>query len=186
MNNVKTNFKMFLWMSLLTGVLYPLLLTGIGYLLMPHKSGGSFLTSEGKIIGSTLIGQKFESEKYFWGRPSSSGYNPLPSEGSNLGPTSALLKQQVSQREAFLLKAHGLPEGAWIPRELLFASGSGLDPHISPHTAHFQIERILKARGLDPKATRSQVEKLVKEFTYKNSYTNVLELNLALDKVLRQ
>src|SRR5262245_28899624 len=95
---IGNNLRMFLWLTLLTGLLYPLIITGIAGLLMPRKAAGDFIVLKGKTVGSSLIGQKFESEKYFWGRPSAIDYNPLPSRGSNLGPTSAVLKKAVAER----------------------------------------------------------------------------------------
>ncbi|MCE5318688.1 MAG: potassium-transporting ATPase subunit KdpC [Parachlamydia sp.] len=182
---MKTACRLFLWMVLLTGIAYPLLITGIAYIAFKHQSEGDFINVDGKPVGARLIAQKFESEKYFWPRPSSIDYNPLPSGGSNLGPTSVALKKTVEERKSALTKAH---PGNEIPSELLFASGSGLDPHISPQTAYYQVDRIVKARGLDPQKGKEALEKLILSHTegrhlafLGNPCVNVLMLNLALD-----
>lgn len=182
------SLRMFVWMSLITGILYPLLITAIAQLTMPHQASGSFISKNGKTVGSTLISQKFVSDKYFWGRPSAIDYNPIPSGGSNLGPTSAALKKAVEERQSVISKAQGLTDVKSIPSELLFASGSGLDPHISPATAHFQIDRIVKARGLDAKTGKESIAKLIEKYTERRRLwflgepvVNVLKLNLALD-----
>lgn len=173
---------MFVWMTLLAGLAYPLLITGMAQLTMKTKADGDMMYSKGKIVGSKWIAQKFESDKYFWPRPSSIDYNPLPSGGSNLGPTSSALKKAVEERKEKISRGKKVD----IPSELLFASGSGLDPHISLSTAYFQIDRIIKARGLD----RQSLENLIKDMTIKRSMgfigepcVNVLELNIALDNL---
>ncbi len=183
------NLKMFLWLSVLTGILYPCLITGIAYLTMPAKAGGSLVISHGKIVGSELIAQKIVGEGYFWPRPSAIDYKPLPSGGSNLGPTSAALKKAVDERKAALIQTHHLQANAAIPSDLLFASASGLDPHISLPAAYFQISRVLQARGIEPEAGRAAVKKMIENAASGRSlgfigerYVNVLLLNLALDE----
>lgn len=180
------NLRMFIWMTLLTGIVYPLVVMGIAYMTMRHKAEGSLVTANGKIIGSGLIAQKFAGEKYFWPRPSFVDYNPLPSGGSNLGPTSAELKKKVDERRSLLTKAFGVKDPANLPNELLFASGSGLDPHIRPETAFFQAERIAKARNIDP----NDVIELIYVYTQTpflgfigTTCVNVLLLNQGLDKI---
>lgn len=183
LKKIGTNVRMFLWMTLLTGVIYPLLITIVAQLIMKHKADGNFLSSKGKIVGAPLIAQKFESDGYFWARPSAIDYNPLPSGGSNLGPTSAKLKKAVEERQAKILKAHG-GEKDNIPAELLFASGSGLDPHIKASTAYFQIERIAKSRGIENNQIKSLIDsKLIPPHLswLDRGYVNVLLLNHALD-----
>jgi K+-transporting ATPase ATPase C chain len=168
--------RLFLLLTLITGILYPLFITLIAQMTMQSKAEGSILVIDGKSIGSHLIAQKFESDKYFWGRPSSNNYNPLSSGGSNLSLTNKALKKAVDERKEKILKAHGTEKA---PAELLFASASGLDPHISIDTAYFQIDRIAKARNLE----KEKIKKLIDERrTY--SYVNVLEINLALDQLL--
>jgi potassium-transporting ATPase KdpC subunit len=185
MKKIWNNVRMFLWMTFLTGIIYPLLITAIAQLTMKQKADGDFLASKEKIVGAALIAQKFESDKYFWARPSSIDYNPLPSGGSNLGPTSAALKKAVEERQEKIIKSHEVTKDK-IPTELLFSSGSGLDPHISLSTAYFQVERIAKARGLESK----DIKNLIDYMTIKRSLgflgedcVNVLLLNKALDEL---
>lgn len=185
MKIIIASLRMLLCLSLLTGVLYPLLITGIASLTMKQKAEGGFISAHGKIVGAKLIAQKFEEDKYFWGRPSSIDYSPLPSGGSNLAPTSAALKKIVEERQVKLQKAHPQAKGE-IPRELLFASGSGIDPHLSVKAVRFQADRVAKARGLESKF----IESLIDHMTIKPSlgfleegYVNILLLNLKLDEV---
>ena len=169
-------------MTILTGLIYPLLIMFIAHVTMPKKAKGSLVVHKGKIVGSALIGQKFESEKYFWPRPSFVDYNPLPSGGSNLGPTSADLKKEVEKRRSIL---ENLYKTNKIPSELLFASGSGLDPHLTPQGAYFQIERVAGERKIEGKRLRELIDALTQKrrFGFLGSkYVNVLKLNLALDE----
>lgn len=189
MNQIWNNFKLFLWLTLVTGIIYPLLITGIAQLTMKKKADGDFISYNGKIIGAKLISQKFESKKYFWPRPSAVEYNPLPSGGSNLGSTSAALKKVINDRKQKILQTNNNVSND-IPSELLYASGSGLDPHISPATAHFQIDRIIKARGLDNKTGKQELKDLIDRMTLQRRFgflgqpcLNVLMLNKALDEL---
>ena len=184
-----TALKLIVLMTIILGILYPLVITGITQAIFPHRAKGSLLVTEGKVIGSALIGQKFESERYFWPRPSAIDYNPLPSGGSNLGPTSAELQKQIASRRSMLLKAHALSEKTIIPLDLLFTSGSGLDPHISPEAAKFQVNRVARARGFD-RNTENRLNQLIGEYTEPRTLLilgetriNVLKLNLALDSL---
>lgn len=181
------SLRMLLLMLLITGVAYPLLITLVAQVTMHHKANGSFISVDGKTVGSRLIGQKFASDKYFWGRPSASDYNSLQSGGSNLGAGSAVLKKNVEERRAHLARSGG--SSAVIPSDLLFASGSGLDPHISVEAALFQKERISKARGYTGEAANN-FDRLVERLIEKRTFgfvgvpcVNVLELNLALDEL---
>lgn len=178
--------RIFLWMTFLTGVAYPLLITICAQLTMKHKADGNLLTSKGKTVGALLIAQKFESDRYFWARPSAIDYTPLPSGGSNLGPTSAALKKAVEERQAKMIHAHPMVSKDKIPAELLFTSGSGVDPHITISTAYFQSERVAQARGL----ANQEIKNLIDQMSIKPSlgflgktYINVLMLNLALDEL---
>ena len=186
MKSLGLSIRFLLWMTLLTGIIYPFVITAIGQIAMKHAASGSLLEHKGKVVGSSLIAQKFESEKYFWPRPSANDYNGLASGGSNLGPTSADLKKAIEKRKAAILKAHSGTDASKIPPELLFASGSGLDPHISPEAADFQIDRIAKARGLG----KEDIKKLVQNNTQGPFLqflgppcVNVLTLNIALDEL---
>jgi K+-transporting ATPase ATPase C chain len=185
MKKMWKNVRMFLWMTCLTGIIYPLFITAIAQLTMKQKANGNFISSKEKVMGATLIAQKFESDKYFWARPSSIDYNPLPSGGSNLSPTSIALKQAVKERQDKILKVHHVDKDK-IPSELLFASGSGLDPHINISTAYFQIERISKSRGIESKNIKDLVDKMTTQpflGFLGESYVNVLLLNQALDEL---
>ena len=181
--------KFLLVMTILTGIMYPLFMTGLAQVSYPSKANGSLITKDGKIIGSELIGQKFDSSIYFWSRPSAIGYNPVPSGASNYGPTSDTLKKLVSSRRAFFAKMNSVQDPLSTPKEMAFASGSGLDPHISPEAAVMQIERISSARHFD----NNQKEKLQKKiidltenpqfFFLGEPRINVLMLNLELNKI---
>lgn len=187
MKHVGPAIKIFLFFTVVTGFVYPAVVTGVGRVLFPRQACGGFLTRNGQIVGANLIGQKFVSEKYFWGRPSSVDFNPLSSGGSNLGPTSQALQKAVKDRAEQVRKRHGLPEDASVPQELLFASGSGLDPEISPETAYFQVDRIAKARGLPDKQKLVELIKSSQKGAdlgfLGEPRVNVLNLNLALDEL---
>lgn len=189
MKNFIIALKLLILMTFFLGIIYPLVITGITQAIFPHKANGSLLTLNGKVIGSALLGQKFESERYFWPRPSAIYYNPLPSGGSNLGPTSSDLEKQISQRRSKLLETNGMSDGTIIPLDLLFASASGLDPHISPQAAKFQVKRIALARGFDANS-ENELYKLVDRHIEPRVLQllgepriNVLRLNLALDSL---
>ena len=178
----------FIALSLLTGVLYPLCVTGVAQLIFPVQANGSLMIREGKPVGSELIGQPFDDPKYFWGRPSATPdfpYNSASSSGSNLGPSNPALAEAVRARVQALQKAD--PENqSPVPIDLVTSSGSGLDPHISPAAARYQTSRVARARGL----SEDQVRRLVDEFTEPRQWgllgeprVNVLNLNLALDRL---
>ncbi|MGQ0601702.1 MAG: potassium-transporting ATPase subunit KdpC [Anaerolineales bacterium] len=182
-------FRMLLALTLLTGIAYPLAMTGLAQVLFPRQANGSLVRVNETVVGSELIGQALDDERYFWPRPSAVGYNPLPSGGSNLGPTSAALKDAVAEREAALRAAHTLATGAPVPADLLHASGSGLDPHISAAAAQLQLERVAAARNFT-EAQRGQLSDLVAQFTeppqfglFGQSRVNVLLLNVAVDGI---
>lgn len=171
--------------TVLTGVIYPLAVTGLAQLVFPHQANGSLIVNDGQIVGSELIGQSFDDPKYFWGRPSATAYNPLPSSGSNLGPTNPALADAV-QRRITALRAADPDNTLPIPVDLVTASASGLDPHLSVAAARYQIARVAQARGL----SEEQVRQLVEQFTEGRTFgllgeprVNVLKLNLALDDV---
>jgi|APHig6443717497_1056834.scaffolds.fasta_scaffold74277_2 K+-transporting ATPase ATPase C chain len=183
--------KFLLVMTILTGIIYPFLMTGLAQLIFPARANGSLVMKDGKIAGSELIGQKFDSIIYFWPRPSAIDYNPVPSGASNLGPTSDKLKKQVEERRRLFATSNSLTDTKAIPKEMLFASASGLDPHISPESALLQLDRVAGARNLDERQIQ-KVKQLIKNKTQGPQYflfgeprINVFELNLALDS-LRQ
>jgi len=176
-------------MTILTGIVYPLFMTGVAQLIFPSKANGSLIKKDGKIIGSELIGQKFDSSIYFWSRPSSIEYNPIPSGASNYGPISDTLKKQVTARRVLLAKMNSISDPLILPKEMLFASASGLDPHISPKAALLQVDRVAKARNLNTIQKQKLVQS-VKNLTEMPQFlvlgeerVNVLILNLELYKI---
>lgn len=186
---LRHSLKMCLWMIVVTGIVYPLLVTLIAQLTMPYKANGSLIVVKDQVVGSHLIGQRFDSDQYFWGRPSAVGYDAASSGGSNLGPISLQLKNQVSERKQHLLDKHPGKQVSEVPSDLLFASGSGLDPHITLEAANFQKGRIAKARNFDD-ASIQKLTRLIEQLTVKKTFgflgvpcLNVLELNLALDEL---
>jgi K+-transporting ATPase ATPase C chain len=181
--------KFLLVMTIVTGIFYPLLLTGLAQLCYPSKANGSLIIKDGRIIGSELVGQKFDDSIYFWSRPSAIDYNPVPSGASNLGPTSNTLKKQVSTRRGLFAKMNSVTDTLNIPKEMIFASGSGLDPHISPEAATMQVDRISQARHFDNNQ-KQRLLQTIKELTEKPQFLilgeeriNVLMLNLKLDRI---
>jgi K+-transporting ATPase ATPase C chain len=175
-------------LTVIVGIGYPLLVFGVGQAVFRGAADGSTVSSGGRVVGSALIGQNFTNPSYFAGRPSAAGggYDPSSSGASNLGPTSATLDQQVRTRLAALLEANPGTTAADVPSELVTASGSGLDPDISPAGADFQVNRVAAARHLDPASVRELVDDHVQGRTFGlfgEPHVNVLELNLALDRL---
>jgi potassium-transporting ATPase KdpC subunit len=183
--NLITAVLMTLLTTLLFGLLFPLVITGLARVLFPDKADGQLLTRNGKVVGSRLIGQSFSSPGYFHSRPSSAGtgYDAGNSSGSNLGPTNQSLIARV-QGDADRLQAEN--PGVAIPMDLLTSSGSGLDPHISPEAAEFQVPRIARERGLSEDVVREAVRQHseARQFGFLGEpRVNVLELNLTLDEI---
>ena len=183
---LRPSLLMLLVMTVITGVLYPLAVTGVAHVMFPHQADGSLIVRDGHVVGSRLIGQSFDDPRYFWGRPSATSpqpYNGASSAGSNLGPTNPALAAAVRQRIAALRAAD--PGNAQpVPVDLVTASASGLDPEISPAAAQYQLARVARARHLDV----AQVRQLVAARTqgrwlglFGEPRVNVLALNLALD-----
>jgi K+-transporting ATPase ATPase C chain len=181
--------KFLLLMTILTGIIYPLLMTGIAQLIYPSKANGSLIMKESKIIGSELIGQNLDSTIYFWSRPSDIGYNPIPSGASNLGPASDALRKLVTSRLDLFAQSNSIIDKLTIPKEMIFASASGLDPHIPPEGALIQVERITNARHLDNLQKEKLIRK-IKDLTEPPQFLilgeeriNVLTLNIELNKI---
>ena len=179
-----TALRVFALLAVLTGVLYPLAVTALARVVFPTQANGSVITtSTGASVGSALLAQATTSPRYFWPRPSAADYATVASGASNLAPTSAKLRDQVAARAAALRTAHNLAPDTPVPADLLFASGSGLDPHISPAAATFQAARVAAARNL-PLAT---ITSAITAHTESGGIlgedrVNVLLLNLALDQ----
>ena len=183
---LRSALMMFFILTILTGVAYPLAVTAIAQLLFPHQANGSLIYKDGKPIGSTLIGQPFDDPKYFWGRPSATApfpYNAAASSGSNLGPTNPALIETVKMRVA-ALKAADPGNDTPVPVDLVTASGSGLDPHISSASAEYQVRRVARARGREEAFVRTLVSQHTegREFgVLGEPRVTVLAVNLALD-----
>jgi potassium-transporting ATPase KdpC subunit len=172
-------------LSVLTGVFYPVLVTVAAEAAFPEQARGSLILENGRVRGSSLIGQPFQAPEYFWGRPSatSPAYNAAASTGSNLGPSNPALAEAVKERLAALAKVDPTSTAA-VPVDLVTASGSGLDPHISPAAALYQMPRVSARRGLAPAALRELIERHTagRQLGFLGEpVVNVLELNLALD-----
>jgi len=180
---------MTLCLTVLVGVVYPLAVSGAAGILFSHKASGSLVAKDGKVVGSSLLGQNFADPKYFWPRPSAAGadgYDGLASSASNLGPSNEKLLDAVKERVAAYREANHLPADAAVPVDAVTASGSGLDPAISVANARLQARRVAEARHVDPDA----ILKVVAAHTQTRPWgflgedsVNVLELNLALDRL---
>lgn len=184
-SQLRPAFFMLLIFTVVTGVIYPLVVTGIAQVVFPQQANGSLIVKDGKAVGSELIGQQFDDPSYFWGRPSAANYNAAASSGSNYGPLNPALMDMVQTR-IDALKAADPDNTLPIPVDLVTASGSGLDPHISVASALYQVSRVATARGLN----EADVIALVNQYTEGHQFgflgeprVNVLLLNIALDEI---
>jgi K+-transporting ATPase ATPase C chain len=189
MKTILPALRLFAVLTLLTGAVYPLAVTGVARLCFPKPACGSLIERRGMVVGSGLIAQNFTNAAYFWPRPSSGGFATVPSAASNKGPTSKDLRQAVEDRAARWRQAERLPADAPVPAELLLASGSGLDPDISPEAARFQMERVARARGFTPEQ-RQRLSDLIEQSIEPPQLgilgeprVNVLKLNLSVDSL---
>jgi K+-transporting ATPase ATPase C chain len=196
LKEIRPAIVLVLGLTIITGLVYPLVMTGIAGVLFPYQAQGSLIETDGKVIGSDLIGQQFTSDKYFHGRPSatlgpdpsdpskttSAPYNAANSGASNLGPTNKALIDRIT---ADVNKLKQENPSAQVPTDLVTTSGSGLDPHISPEAAYFQAPRVAKARNMPENDVRNLVAEHIEGRTlgiFGEPHVNVLELNLALDR----
>jgi K+-transporting ATPase ATPase C chain len=183
---LRQGIVLFLGLTVLTGIAYPLAVAGIAQVIFPHQANGSVVEAGGQVVGSSLIGQSFTRPGYFWGRPSATSpdpYNGASSGGSNQGPTNSALTEAAKKRIA-TLRAADPGNAAPVPVELVTASGSGLDPEISPAAARYQVARVARARGMDPAAVQALVDATTRGRQFGmlgEPRVNVLALNLALD-----
>jgi potassium-transporting ATPase KdpC subunit len=178
MRTALQSLRIYIVLTLLTGIIYPLAMTGVAQLLFPRQANGSRLIENGKLLGSDLLAQKFDSSRYFWPRPSAGDYATVASGASNKGPTSADLKKAIDERRTKF--------GMDAPVDLLTASGSGLDPHISPEAARLQMPRVAAARNISIEKISALVDQTIEQPQLGflgEPRVNVLELNLALDQL---
>jgi len=188
LTDFKRALSMLLLLTAVTGIAYPLVVTGIANALFPDQAAGSLIEKDGKPIGSSLIGQPFADAEHFWSRPSATSpypYNASGSSGSNQGPLNPALADAVAARVKALRDADP-GNTALVPADLVTASASGLDPHISPAAAEYQLARVAKARGIDAQKARTMVAQATEQRQFGflgEPRVNVLRLNLALDKL---
>src|SRR5208282_4292871 len=182
--------QLILW-SVVTGVVYPLVITLIAQGAFRNQANGSLVERDGKIIGSVLLAQQFTGSNYFWPRPSACSYGTGPtginaSSGSNLGPTSGALQTNVQNNISSFISGNNLPTNAVVPADMVYASASGLDPHISPESARLQVARVAASRGMNVDSVKGLVEQFVEPPQWGflgQARVNVLLLNVALDEL---
>jgi K+-transporting ATPase ATPase C chain len=185
MKEIKNAILILLVFTILLGIIYPLLITGISQVAFPYQANGNLIKENGKILGSELIGQDFSSPSYFHSRPSVINYNSSTSSGSNLGPTNQKLADEVKKRIEHVQTENSLPSSTKIPADLVLASGSGLDGYISVDSAMIQVPRIAKARRISESEIVNLIETYQENtfFGFGEEVVNVLKLNIALDSI---
>jgi K+-transporting ATPase ATPase C chain len=175
----------FVILTVIVGLIYPLLVTGLAQLVFPRQANGSLVAVKGRVVGSLLIGQEFSSPFYFHGRPSATAYDGMDSGGPNYAPSSRILTAEIEKRYRALVRENPASSRREVPLDLITTSASGLDPHISPEAALYQARRVARARGISEERLRLLVKRYVRHpaggSVLGNPYVNVLELNLALD-----
>lgn len=183
MKHLLPTIRITLFFTILLGLVYPAIMTVVSQVIFNEEANGSLIIKDGQVVGSKLLAQKFEDPKYFWPRPSAIDYNYLPSGGTNLSPTSSDLRKKVEERNQTLKKRNFNSYDP--PQDLLFASASGVDPHISPESAKYQLRRVAMVRSMEI----GEVQKLIEQTTQDRDWSilgeptvNVLALNLALDQ----
>ena len=172
--------------TVMTGVIYPLVITGISQVAFHDQANGSLLMRNGTVVGSELLAQQFTGDKYFWPRPSAGSYATVPSGASNYGPTSQALQSNVTANATAFRTGNKLAADAPVPADMVFTSASGLDPHISPEAARLQVARVAGARSMGIDQVKTLVEKFVEPpqwGVFGEARVNVLRLNLALDEL---
>lgn len=189
MKQIIQALRLLIILTVLLGIVYPVAVTILGQAVFSHQANGSLIKRDGKILGSELLAQNFQSSHYFWPRPSAGDFATVPSGASNQGPTSAALKKAISNRFESFKRNNGLSPNATLPPDVVFASASGLDPHISSEAAHLQVDRIARARNFDAER-RHKLNELVDRYTEQPQFgifgeprVNVFRLNLALDSL---
>ncbi len=183
------SFKSLILFTILTGIIYPLLITGIAKIFFNYQADGSLIRVNERIVGSELLGQKFDTSIYFWTRPSTIDYNPMPSGASNWGPTSDTLKKTAGERRIQYALLNILEPDQYVPDDAVFASGSGVDPDISVENAKLQLNRVAKARNFNENK-KKQLEELINKLIDNPQFgilgekkINVLKLNILLDQM---
>ena len=183
MKTLRTAFQMLLLLTAVTGVIYPLLVTGLAQLFFPSQANGSLLYRDGKPVASVLLAQNITQSSYFWPRPSAGNFDAMASGGSNYGQTSPALMQQWQERVQYWQQASGNTKP--VPAELIQASASGLDPHISVAAAYYQLNRVAQSRGWSEKRVAAMIEQQIDRSTWFAAAApmiNVMSLNLSLDQ----
>jgi K+-transporting ATPase ATPase C chain len=185
MKQIKSALLMFVVFSIILGIIYPVVITGISQVAFPHQANGNLITVDGNVVGSELIGQNFSNPEYFRGRPSAINYDSSVSGGSNLGPTNQELMEQIDQRIQKIKSEESLPSNSTVPADMVLSSGSGLEGYIYVDSARLQVPRIARARGLSETEVENAISNNV-ESSWPGTgspMVNVLKLNIALDKL---